>query len=192
LAGADSSLAGAGASGGGADSCEGAGSSLAGADSREGLGSEVSGLDSRGGASWEGETSGVVLDRGASLGDFSPLAAFDEPCAGLFEALALRPGKALAATSEKIAVSASAPATIQRLARFSLRRATSLAFAWIGRIVSTGSGRRVLTATAAPFNGVIQALPPRGDEMIHIFAACNLSYTARSLCPLAKRPLTVK
>jgi hypothetical protein len=71
----------------------------------------------------------VVLDRGASLGDFSPFVVFDEPCAGLFEALALRPGKALAATSEKMAVSASAPATIQRLARFSLRRAMSLAFA---------------------------------------------------------------
>jgi hypothetical protein len=185
-------LTGAGASAGGADSCAGAGSSLAGVDCCEGLDSEVPGLDScAGGASWEGETSGVVLDRGASLGDFSELAAFEEPCAEPFEALALRPGKALAATSEKMAVSASAPATIQRLARFSLRRATSLAFAWIGRIVST-SGRRVLTATAAPLSEVIQALSPRGDEMIHIFAACNLSYTARSLCSLAKRPLTAK
>jgi hypothetical protein len=40
----------------------------------------------------------------------------------------LRPGKALAATSEKTAVSATEPAIIQRLAWPSLRSATSLAF----------------------------------------------------------------
>lgn len=73
----------------------------------------------------------MVLDRGASLGAFSALV---DPvdlleCDGVpVAALALRPGNALAATSEKTAVSATDPATIQRLARLSLRSATSLAF----------------------------------------------------------------
>jgi hypothetical protein len=73
----------------------------------------------------------VVLDRGASLGAFSALAAPEglperEPVPlALF---AVRPGKALAATSEKTAVSATDPAIIQRLVRLSRRSATSLAF----------------------------------------------------------------
>jgi hypothetical protein len=127
-------LTGAGSSAG-ADSCEGA-ASWAGVASREGLGSEDSGLDSwldscAGGASWEGATSGVVLDFGASLGAFKALVDPEDlpECEPVPPAaFALRPGKALAATSEKTAVSATDPAIIQRLARLSRRSATSLAF----------------------------------------------------------------
>jgi hypothetical protein len=128
-------LTGAGASAGGADS---GADSCEGVASREGLDSDDSGLDSwldscAGGASWEGETSGVVLDRGASLDAFSELADPEvllPECERVPFALAFapRPGKALAATSEKTAVSATDPAIIQRLARPSLRSATSLAF----------------------------------------------------------------
>jgi hypothetical protein len=67
---------------------------------------------------------------GASLGAFSALADPDDL---LLERdgvplVALRPGKALAATSENTAVSATEAAIIQRLARPSLRSAVSLAF----------------------------------------------------------------
>lgn len=72
----------------------------------------------------------MVLGLGASLGAFS---ALDDPDDLLFVCVCvslviLRPGKALAATSEKMPVSATEPAIIQRLARPSLRSAVSLAF----------------------------------------------------------------
>ena len=105
-----------------------------GADSWEGAGS--SWLDSWVGAdgapSCVGDTSGVVLAWGACVGGFSELEPLDDP----FElpperlcevvapaAFAVLPGKALAATSESTAVSASEPATIQRLAWPSRRSA---------------------------------------------------------------------
>jgi hypothetical protein len=70
------------------------------------------------------------VDFGASLGAFSAPADPEDllpvrKCAPL---VVLRPGKALAATSEKTAVSATEPAIIQRLARPSLRSAVSRAF----------------------------------------------------------------
>jgi hypothetical protein len=73
----------------------------------------------------------VVLDRGASLGAFRPFVDPEDLPECEFvppAALAVRPGKALAATSEKRAVRATDPAIIQRLARLSRRSATSLAF----------------------------------------------------------------
>jgi hypothetical protein len=69
----------------------------------------------------------VVLDFGASLGAFKA-ADPEDLCELVPAALALRPGKALAATSEKTAVNATEEAIIQRLARFKRRSATSLAF----------------------------------------------------------------
>jgi hypothetical protein len=77
----------------------------------------------------------VVLASGVCVGGLSELellVLFELAVARLCEAVALfaltvLPGNALAATSENTAVSASEPATIQRLARLSRRNAASRA-----------------------------------------------------------------
>jgi hypothetical protein len=128
-----------------------------------------------GAAPWEGETSGVVLDCGAWVGGLSEPVELEDwagPCERVpfaLAAFALRPGKALAATSEKMAASAREPATIQRLALLSRRKATSLAFEWIGGIVLTH-----------PFDIEIHAPPLCVDEMIHIKCALRLLDHQRS------------
>ena len=83
------------------------------------------------------------------MGGFSepelPEDAF-ELAAGCLDAVTLLgltvfPGNALAATSENTAVSASEPATIQRLARLNLRRAASRAVVCLGDIANGGDGK---------------------------------------------------
>lgn len=80
----------------------------------------------------------MVLDRGACVGGCRGVVARVEARVLLvdargpavpraFEPLMVRPGNALAATSENTAVSATEPAISQRLARRSLRSAASRA-----------------------------------------------------------------
>ncbi len=60
-------------------------------------------------------------------------------------ALTVLPGKALAATSANTPVSATEPATSQRFARLSLRRAASLAFVDLGDMTSDDGRPRNVT-----------------------------------------------
>jgi hypothetical protein len=91
------------------------------------------------------------------LSELDPPAAFELEVALLCEAVALfalavLPGKALAATSENTAVSASDPATIQRLARLSRRKAASRADVCRGDI-SNGLGGAPRSATSLRSGG---------------------------------------
>lgn len=60
-------------------------------------------------------------------------------------ALTVLPGKALAATSANTPVSATEPATSQRFARLSLRKAASLAFVDLGDMASDDGKPRNVT-----------------------------------------------
>jgi hypothetical protein len=154
--GADSWAGAAGAvSWDGADSWEGA----AGADSWDGADSweGAAGADSCDGAdSCEGAGSGVAVPCGTCTGGWIDPEEELEDALELWpvlerdpvapDALTVLPGKALAATSENTPVSATEPATNQRLVRLNLRRAASLAFVGLCGIAS-GDGEKPRSAT---------------------------------------------